>query len=60
MIAIIERFEFDAEVIATALESTAKIRDFQAEYTPAATSNGSHQRMSVSVVASPRNQPKNR
>jgi hypothetical protein len=44
--------------VRTALENTAKIRDFQAEYTPAASSNGRHQRMSVSVVASPRNQPK--
>jgi hypothetical protein len=46
--------------IGMALACMARFGDFQAEYTPAAISNGSHQRMSVSVFASPRNQPKNR
>jgi len=40
------------------LKTLRKFADFQAEYAPAAISNGYRQRMSVSVVASPRNQPK--
>jgi hypothetical protein len=37
------------------LKTLGEASDFQAEYTPAVISNGYHQRMSVSVVASPRN-----
>jgi hypothetical protein len=37
------------------LKTLQKSGDFQADYTPAVISNGYHQRMSVSVVASPSN-----
>jgi hypothetical protein len=46
----------NAENVRTTFENTARFPDFQAEFTPAVISNGYNQRMSVSVVASPRNQ----
>jgi hypothetical protein len=42
----------NAENVRTTFENTARFPDFQAEYTPAVISNGYHQRVSVSVVAS--------
>src|SRR5258705_13422563 len=43
--------------VGTLLKTMRKFGDFQAEYIPAVISNGYHQRMSVSVVASPGFEP---
>jgi hypothetical protein len=47
----------NTENVRMTFENTTRFPDFQAEHTPAVISNGYHQRMSVSVVASPGFEP---